>query len=180
MGRKGGKLLTLISLNIPAVPLRNPRARKIAAEHDHLGDEIVFDAVVEDLLKAPQCVCLVQPNVRKEKEVQFRKIALDPDGILSLCNKFFFFFEGGVALAGRGKEVTAASTYVLQRRRRSFTEKVYMPKYRAKSHIVVSYSKGRGRHHVSPRRFPAFAGRVPNRDHAECRILRVIALHERE
>ena len=38
--------------------------------------------------------------------------------------------------------MTAASTYVLQRRRRSFTEKVYMPKYRAKSHIVVSYSKG--------------------------------------
>ena len=140
MGRKGGKLLTLISLDIPAVPLRNPRARKIATEHDHLGDEIVFDAVVEDLLKAPQCVCLVQPNVRKEKEVQFRKIALDPDGILSLCNRFFFF-EGGVALAGRGKEVTAASTYVLQRRRRSFTEKVYMPKYRAKSHVVVSYPK---------------------------------------
>jgi hypothetical protein len=47
---KGGKLLTLVSLDIPAVPLRDPRARKIAAEHDHLGDEIVFDAVVEDLL----------------------------------------------------------------------------------------------------------------------------------
>jgi hypothetical protein len=34
--------------------------------------------------------------------------------------------------------------------------------------------------HVSPRRFSAFAGRVPDRNHAECRVFRVIALHERK
>lgn len=49
-GDEEGRELALVSLNIPAVPLRNSRAGKVAAEHDHLWDEIVLYAVVEDLL----------------------------------------------------------------------------------------------------------------------------------
>ena len=81
----------MISLDVSAVPLCDSRARKIAAKHDHLWNEIVFDAVVEDLLQTSQSVRLVQPNVRKEKKVHLRKISLDPDGILSLL---FFYFGG--------------------------------------------------------------------------------------
>ena len=46
----GEKLLALVFLDVPAVPLRNSGARKVAAEYDHLWDEIVFDAVVKDFL----------------------------------------------------------------------------------------------------------------------------------
>ena len=42
--------VTLVSLNIPAVSLRDSRAGKIATKHDHLWDEIILYAVVEDLL----------------------------------------------------------------------------------------------------------------------------------
>ena len=50
MFAKRGNELTLISLNISAVTLRDSRAGKVAAEHDHLWDEIVLYAVVENLL----------------------------------------------------------------------------------------------------------------------------------
>ena len=42
--------LALISLDVPAVPLCDSGTGKVAAEHDHLWDEIVFDTVVKDLL----------------------------------------------------------------------------------------------------------------------------------
>ena len=42
--------LALVSLDIPAVPLRDSRAGKVAAEHNYLWDEIVLYAVVEDFL----------------------------------------------------------------------------------------------------------------------------------
>jgi len=77
-------LLALISLDVPAVPLCNSGARKIAAKHDNLWNEIVFDAIVKDLLKTSQSVRLVQPNVRKEKKGHIREISLDSEGILSL------------------------------------------------------------------------------------------------
>ena len=48
--RNGEKLLALIFLNVSAVPLRDSGARKVAAEYDHLWDEIVLDAVVKDFL----------------------------------------------------------------------------------------------------------------------------------
>jgi hypothetical protein len=91
MGREGVEVLALISLDVPAVPLRNSRARKIAAKHDNLWNVIVFDAVVKDLLKTSQRLHLVQPNVRKEKKVHIREISLDSEGILSL-----HFFGGGI------------------------------------------------------------------------------------
>ena len=50
MFAKRGDELALVSLNISAVPLRDSRAGKVAAEHDHLWNEIVLYAVVEDLL----------------------------------------------------------------------------------------------------------------------------------
>jgi hypothetical protein len=49
-GGRGGGLLALVFLDVPAVPLRNSSARKIAAKDDHLWNKIVFDAVVKDLL----------------------------------------------------------------------------------------------------------------------------------
>lgn len=49
-GGGGEKLLALIFLDVSAVPLCDPGARKIAAEYDHLWDEIVFDAVIKDFL----------------------------------------------------------------------------------------------------------------------------------
>ena len=85
-------LLALIFLDVPAVPLRDPRAREIAAKHDDLWDEIVFDAVVEDLLKTAQRVRLIQPNVRKEEKVHVREISLDSEGILSL--QYMYIWRG--------------------------------------------------------------------------------------
>lgn len=46
----GKTLLALITLDVSAVPLRDSRAAKVAAEHDYLGNEIVLNAVVKDLL----------------------------------------------------------------------------------------------------------------------------------
>jgi hypothetical protein len=43
-------VLALISLDISTVPLCYSSTSKIAAKHDHFGYEIVFDAVVKDLL----------------------------------------------------------------------------------------------------------------------------------
>jgi hypothetical protein len=71
-------------LDVPAVPLCDSGTREIAAKDDNLWNEIVFDAVVKDLLKTSQRVRLVQPNVRKEKKVHIREISLDSEGILSL------------------------------------------------------------------------------------------------
>ena len=105
-------VLALVFLDVPAVPLCNSGARKIAAKHDDLWNEIVFDAVVKDLLKTSQRVRLVQPNVRKEKKVHIREISLDSEGILSLHG---YFCER------RGDTRQPPSTYVLQRRCRSFT-----------------------------------------------------------
>jgi len=87
----GRKPLTLISLDVSTVPLRNSGARKVAAKHDHLGYEIVFDAVVKDLLQTLQRVRLIQPHVRKEKGVHVRKISLDPSSIFDLRDYFFLF-----------------------------------------------------------------------------------------
>jgi hypothetical protein len=78
-------------LDVPAVPLRDSRARKIAAKDDDLWNEVVFDAVVKDLLKTTQRVRLVQPNVRKEEKVHIREISLDSEGVLSL--QMFFLAE---------------------------------------------------------------------------------------
>jgi hypothetical protein len=97
MGREGVEVLALISLDVPAVPLCNSRARKIAAKHDNLWNVIVFDAVVKDLLKTSQRLHLVQPNVRKEKKVHIGEISLDSEGILSL-----HFFGGGYLYERRG------------------------------------------------------------------------------
>lgn len=74
----------MIFLDVPAVPLCDSRTGKIAAKHDNLWNEIVFDAVVKYLLKTSQRVRLVQPNVRKEEKVHIREISLNPEGILSL------------------------------------------------------------------------------------------------
>jgi len=50
-GRRREKtILALILLDVSAVPLRDSGAREVATEHDHLWDEVVFDAVVEDVL----------------------------------------------------------------------------------------------------------------------------------
>jgi hypothetical protein len=91
--------------------------------------------------------------------------------------------ESAVLVCERGEahEEAAANTYVLQRSRRSFTEKVHVSEYRAKKiNIIVGYLYQKNRcYRDSPRCFPAFTWRVPNRNHAERRILRVIALHER-
>lgn len=53
------EVLALIFLDVPAVPLGNSRARKIAAKDDNFWNEIVFDAVVKYLLKTSQRVRLV-------------------------------------------------------------------------------------------------------------------------
>ena len=105
-GRGGSKdgqkvLLTLISLNVPAVALCNSGARKIAAKHDDHRNEIVFDAIVKDLLKTSQRVRLVQPNVRKEKKGHIREISFDSEGILSL--QFLFCF--GTGMSGEGRDI---------------------------------------------------------------------------
>ena len=58
-GSRNAKYSALIFLDVPAVPLCNSRARKIAAKHDDLWNEIVFDAVIKDLLKTSQRVRLI-------------------------------------------------------------------------------------------------------------------------
>jgi len=51
--------LALISLDISAVPLCDPRARKVAAKDDHLWNEVVLNAVVKYPLKTVKRVRLV-------------------------------------------------------------------------------------------------------------------------
>ena len=166
----------MIFLDVPAVPLCNSRARKIAAKHDNLWNEIVFNAVVKDLLKTSQRVRLVQPNVRKEKKVHIREIALDSEGILSL--QFFFGGVGVACVSGEGYEAVTEHL-----RPPEVLSLLYLESRRAQISSLRSYYSSLSQKiasHVSPRGFSAFTGRMSDRDHAECRVLRVIALHERK
>lgn len=72
----------MVSLNILPTALNDGSTSKVPAHDDNLRYKVVFDAVVEHLLKPDEGFGIVQPDIRHEKEVDIRKFLPDTAGIV--------------------------------------------------------------------------------------------------
>ena len=79
----------MILLGVPNTRWGDVTHREIPTEDNHFGDEVRFYAVVKRFSDPLQRGGVIQPHVRKNKEVEVGKLLFDPDRISRLDDHRF-------------------------------------------------------------------------------------------
>ena len=91
--------------------------RKVPTKHNHFGDEVHFNTVVEHFSDPLQRGRVIQPHVRKNKEIDVRKLLLDPNCVSRLSDTI---------ASTQSEYIKWRAAYVFLWRRRSLPQEVYM------------------------------------------------------
>ena len=75
---------TLVLWDIPVASLANASTGEVATHNHYFGNEIGFNTVVKEFLKAAKGIRMIEPNIGQDEKRDIWKIFLDVERILGL------------------------------------------------------------------------------------------------